>query len=227
MIYITGDIHARPGATIKMAEKAGLTLSDTLIILGDVGANYHGNEADHCVKMALSSIPATILCLHGNHEQRPHTIPTYKTKMWNGGIVWYEDEYPNLLFLKDGEVYTIEGRNFMAIGGAYSVDKEYRVLMGLHWWADEQPSAEIKAYVEKQLSEHRVDIILSHTCPAKFTPVERFLRGINQSQVDRSTEEWLDSIEDNIDYEAWYCGHWHTNKKVGKLTFLYEDWEAL
>lgn len=32
----------------------------------------------------------------------------------------------------------------MVIGGAYSVDKEYRQKLGYGWWEDEQPNQEIK-----------------------------------------------------------------------------------
>ena len=224
MVHFTGDIHGSPMNTVLKAESIGLTTNDTLIMLGDVGANYFGDTRDDFVKASLARIPATILCLHGNHEQRPGTIDSYKTKEWNGGIVWYEEEYPNLLFAKDGEIYTIEGKNYIAIGGAYSVDKHYRLVMGYHWWADEQPSEETKRYVEQQIQQHKVDVVLSHTCPLKYTPVECFLPGIDQSTVDRSTEEWLDKIEEAVDYTAWYCGHWHTNKHIDKLTFLFHDW---
>ena len=225
MIYLTGDIHGRPMDTVLKAEKIGLTPNDTLILLGDVGANYFGDTRDTFVKASLARIPATILCIHGNHEKRPENVGTYKTKKWNGGVVWYEEEYPNLLFAKDGEVYTIEGRNYIAIGGAYSVDKNYRILRGWNWWPDEQPSNEIKAFVEEQIKNHKIDIVLSHTCPLKYTPVECFLPGVDQSSVDRSTEEWLDKIE-KINYKAWYCGHWHTNKRIDKITFLFDDWAA-
>ena len=156
----------------------------------------------------------------------PANIPTYKTKEWNGGIVWYEDEYPNLLFAKDGEIYTLNGLNYLAIGGAYSVDKFYRVARGYGWWVDEQPSDEIKRYVEKQLRTHKVDIVLSHTCPGKYIPTEMFLPTIDQSAVDHSTEEWLDKIEDSLDYRAWYCGHWHTDKRVDRMHFLYHGFES-
>ena len=44
---------------------------------------------------------------------------------------------------------------------------------------------------------------------------ECFLSGIDQSRVDNSTEEWLDTIEDKLEYEAWYLGHWHTDKRMG------------
>jgi len=27
--------------------------------------------------------------------------------------------------------------------------------------------------------------------------------------VDKSTEIWLDEIEEQLDYKKWYCGHYH------------------
>ncbi len=40
-------------------------------------------------------------------KKRPYTILTYKEKIWNGGIIYYEEAYPSLLFAKDGEVYEL------------------------------------------------------------------------------------------------------------------------
>ena len=94
-------------------------------------------------------------------------------------------------------------------------------------WLDEQPSPKIKEYVEKQLSENKVDVVFSHTCSAKYIPTECFLSVIDQSRVDNSTEEWLDTIEDKIEYEAWYLGHWHTDKRIDKMHFLFHDVEVL
>ncbi len=42
------------------------------------------------------------------------------------------------------------------------------------------------------------------------------MEGLDQSKVDRTTEEWLDKIEDRLNYQKWYCGHYHTEKKVDK-----------
>lgn len=33
----------------------------------------------------------------------------YKLQEWNGGKVWVEEAYPNILFAKDGEIYDIAG----------------------------------------------------------------------------------------------------------------------
>ena len=51
----------------------------------------------------------------------------YKLQEWNGGKVWVEEAYPNILFAKDGEIYDIAGMKTIVIGGAYRVDKFYRL----------------------------------------------------------------------------------------------------
>ena len=226
MIYYTGDIHGSASEMTELCNRLELTAGDILVLLGDVGANYFGGCRDAKLKSALQALPPTILCVHGNHEIRPGSLPSYMTKEWNGGTVWYEEAYPDLLFAKDGEIFTLDGLRHIVIGGAYSVDKYYRLSHNAGWWPDEQPSAEIKAYVTKQLAINSVDIVLSHTCPFKYEPVEVFLPFIDQSTVDDSTERWLDQIEESISYRAWFCGHWHVDKRVDKIHFLFHGVES-
>lgn len=223
MVYYTGDIHGNARELVAFANRFKLTDSDVMIILGDVGANYYGNHRDRYCKAALASIQPIVFCIHGNHECRPATLPGYKQKDWNGGMVWYEEEYPNLLFARDGDIFEIEGTKHLIIGGAYSVDKFYRLENNYLWFSDEQPSTEIRAYVEEQIIKHKIDIVLSHTCPFKYEPREAFLPMIDQSSVDDSTERWLDIIEESASYKAWLCGHWHIDKRIDKLYFLFDD----
>ncbi len=226
MIYYTGDIHGVNDELVRFCEAKNLTDRDTVILLGDVGANYYKGKRDKRLKASFAALKPTFLCIHGNHEIRPQTIDTYIQKEWMGGRVWYESEYPNLLFAKDGDIYDIEGVRHIAIGGAYSVDKYYRLTFGYGWWADEQPSEEIKAYVERQLQTYPIDVILSHTCPFKYEPVEMFIKGIDESTVDTGTEHWLDKIEEMTDYKIWYCGHWHVDKQVDRMHFLFHSIES-
>lgn len=200
MVYITRDIHGSLEPIYDMFAKYHPNKDDIIVILGDVGVNYTGTLQDIGIKKAMSKLGSIFFCIHGNHENRPQNIASYEEKEWNGGRVMYEEDFPNLLFPIDGEIFDIEGKKCIVIGGAYSVDKFYRLRNGYRWWADEQPSPKIKKYVEKQLSENKIDFVFSHTCPAKYIPTECFLSGIDQSRVDNSTEEWLDTIEDKIEY---------------------------
>ena len=65
-----------------------------------------------------------------NSENRPQNICFYQEKQWHGGRVLYEDDFPNILFPIDGDIFDIEGKQCIVIGGAYSVDKFYRLRMG-------------------------------------------------------------------------------------------------
>lgn len=227
MIHLIGDIHGDPRPVLAYARNHAISPNDTVVLLGDVGANFYRSVRDDRVKDALASLPCTVLCIHGNHEMRPESIPSYETRVWRGGTVYVERAWPNLLFAKDGEIYDLEGRHAIAIGGAYSVDKEYRLSLGYGWWPDEQPSESIKTYVASQLASHPVDIVLSHTCPIQYIPAEALLPRLDQSTVDRSTEEWLGRIEQTTCYAAWYCGHWHIDKAIDKMHFIYRTWETL
>ena len=165
MIYITGDTHGQFERIEAFCERFGTSHEDILIILGDVGINFGGWNRDCVKKRFLESLPVTLFCIYGNHEQRPQAIESYQEKLWHGGVVYYEEEYPDLLFAKDGEVFDLDGKQTIVMGGAYSIDKMIRLIYGYGWWPDEQPSDEIKRYVESQLDKRgwKVDVVLGHT----------------------------------------------------------------
>ena len=142
-------------------------------------------------------------------------------------MVYIEEEHPAIIFVKDGEVYDFNGKKAIVIGGAYSIDKFYRLLRGYAWFENEQPSEAIKKCVEEKLDEINwsVDYVFSHTVPIKYEPIEVFLPGIDQSKVDKSTEIWLGELEEELQYQKWYCGHYHTKKVVDRIQLLFENYE--
>ncbi len=217
MIYITGDTHRDFSRIYKLDESE----DDILIVLGDAGINYYLNQEDIRCKEYLQKFKLNIFCIRGNHEERPENISTYKEVEMFGGKVFIEEDYPNLIFAKDGETYNIDGKKILVIGGAYSVDKQYRLLHGYKWFKDEQlTKEEMDTILEKVKGKH-FDIVLTHACPYKYEPREVFMQGLDQSKVDKSMEHFLDEIEENISYDKWYCGHYHTEKQVDKLEFMF------
>lgn len=219
MIYITGDTHRDFSRLFKLEEIE----DDMLIILGDAGINYCLNDEDIRYKEYLKRFKIKLFCIRGNHEERPENIKSYKEINMFGGKVFIEKDYPNLIFAKDGEEYIIAGKKVLVIGGAYSVDKYYRIMRGYRWFKDEQLTKEEMDSIYKKVKGKKYDIVLTHTCPYKYEPKEVFLDGINQSKVDKTMEIFLDRIEENINYDKWYCGHYHTEKKIDKLEFMFEN----
>lgn len=125
--FITGDIHGNFRDLKSRVLKNGIKEGDCLIILGDACFNYFNDIRDLPLKSKVNNLGITLFCIQGNHEIRPNNIKSYLTKEWNGGLVWYEPDFPNILFAKDGEVYNINRNKVLVIGGAYSIDKYYRI----------------------------------------------------------------------------------------------------
>ena len=124
MIWLTGDTHGHFDRVEEFCREHHTTTDEILIILGDSGFNFGGGERDRFLKTRASHFPVTIFSLHGNRENRPQNIPGYVTKDFYGGTVYYEPQFPNLLFAVDGEVYQFGGKDCLVVGGAYSTGKE-------------------------------------------------------------------------------------------------------
>lgn len=227
-IYITGDKHGDLRGIVLFCEEVYLTKEDVMIILGDVGLNYNppSDGQSYLLKEYYSkNITCTLLCIHGNHEDNPEYMEDMMSKEWNGGTVFYEEEFPNILYAKDGEIYELNGKKYLALGGAYSIDKGYRLTHGWRWFVNEQMTPEVRQRCEDNLEKigWEVDVVLSHTVPISAEPVEEFIEGIDQSKVDKTTEIWLEKIKNKLTYKKWYAGHFHCEKtKPGNIEILFE-----
>lgn len=126
-------------------------------------------------------------------------------------------------FAKDGELYDLEGYKTLVLGGAYSVDKFYRLECGARWFADEQIAPERrKAILEQITTFGQLDLVLSHTCPYSWQPTDLFLNGLDQSTVDNSMEKWLEEVETRLNYRHWLFAHFHDDRKINsKVTMLF------
>ena len=85
VIYITGDKHADFSSIYTFCIENQTTINDVMIVLGDAGINYYLDDRDYILKNSLLQYPITFFCIHGNHEERPENIKTYKTKEFHNG----------------------------------------------------------------------------------------------------------------------------------------------
>lgn len=215
---ITGDTHGYNEARLQSIKRnftACAPEETAVIILGDAGFQYYKNKKDWKNKHCASKLGYTLYCLRGNHEDRisnskdAHRVYDDEVK----GYVWVEDEFPNIKYFDDafGE-YFIMGKRVLTIGGAYSVDKWYRLQNNWMWFAEEQLTADEMAFAEKILAPWNYDLILSHTAPISWEPTDLFLRGIDQSKVDKTMEIWLDKFKDMTNWKIWLFGHYHADR---------------
>jgi len=90
MIYITGDTHGDFRRIFDFCMRFETSADDIMIILGDAGINFSGGFKDQAKKDYIATMLITLFCIHGNHEQRPFTIPSYEETEWHGGRVYVE-----------------------------------------------------------------------------------------------------------------------------------------
>lgn len=240
--FITGDKHRNFEYVKDFCREMNTRKKDVLIILGDAGFNYYDDVRDDKLKKDISDLNITLFCLHGNKENRPQNIGTYGIRDFCGGKVYYEPQYPTIYFAIDGEIYDFEGKKYMVVGGAHSVDKMRCLEEDKPFWDDEMPNESIKTRVEQQLANEGNCIygMLTHTCPIEYLPTEMFMstqqnarvkqkhrrpksKKLFKPDIDRSTEKWLGKLEKQLDYKVWYCGHYHIDKQIDKICMLYKE----
>jgi 3-oxoacid CoA-transferase subunit A len=249
---VTGDTHGGMSA-ISRVGNIHRNMEDCvpeytgIIILGDAGLNFYLNGTDKKYKNTLNNMGYHIYCVRGNHEERPENIPgmvLVEDENVNNAV-WMQEEFPNIRYFVDGNEYDIGGHSALVIGGAYSIDKWYRLARAGYspseaetanpkkcgWFKDELLTEEEMKAIEAKIYGKRYEFILSHTCPMSWEPTDLFLRGIDQTQVDKSMELWMDGLLNHLDWRVWLFGHFHADRIerpcVEQMYLDYENIETI
>ncbi len=233
MIFITGDTHGsndvRKLHSRQWKEGKSLTKSDYLIILGDFGFIWK-DEPDKTEKYYMRFFQQkkwTTLFVDGNHENFNRLDALEEVDMFNGKVGKVSD---SVYHLKRGEIYTIEGKTFFVMGGAYSIDKESRENE-ISWWRREEPS-----YMEfdrgignLESVGFNVDYVLAHNGPSHVTNI--YLRQLGMSsmvdlcgKIDTVAAYFNTLIEDyKLQFKGFYFGHWHDEWYYADKYFMMYD----
>ena len=250
-VYVPGDKHSNPFSRLSTdafyeQKEFGKDKNDNIVIIcGDFGIVWNGNEETPEEKWKLDWLQnknfTTVFC-DGNHDNIPR-LDSYLIKEWNGGLV--NEIRPNVLRLRRGEVFEIEGKKFFVFGGASShdisdgildvddpdweqkakkLDKQgkymYRIK-SLSWWSEELPSDEEMQNGIDNLKKHdnKVDYIITHSPSASVIA----LLGHGLYEQDKLTK-YLEDVRCNTEYKRWFAGHMHINQAINdRDILLYEQ----
>lgn len=204
-LYITGDIHGKISRLNPYRLKRDgyhLTQKDTMLIAGDLMVPWlHPNiSPEDCVKLRmLDNCGFTIAFIDGNHENFDF-LDGLDTMKWNGGKAHRLGK--NIFHLMRGEVFTIEGKKILAMGGATSVDKDER-MERLTWWKQETVTVNDYKHAMDTLKQYdnKVDIVLSHTIPE-----------YNGEPDEDVSCIYLQLLRNEITFDKWIYGHMHRNE---------------
>lgn len=245
LLHIFGDTHG-PLEISKINPKRflgrALNENDVIVICGDFGFPFlptdcipedtlkESGAERYCIKGArayrqninwFKSFPCDILFVDGNHDNHDFWVRQPEEK-WNGGKIQRLPGTPNVIHLMRGEYYDIDGTTIWCMGGAESIDKEYRTE-GETWWRNEVPSyAEfMRGYENLERHGCKADIILTHTLPRSLFPIYFPEMPIYPD----NTSIYLDNVYWSANFGYWYCGHMHEDidKSMYKLRVLYYE----
>jgi len=196
-IAFIGDIHGRHDRLKHIEED--LSSHDEIkayIQVGDFGL-----WPDNRQGFAKLKLTKPLYWIVGNHEWFPYY----------DGITEVVEWFPNMFFVPNGSVLTIDNRVIGFYGGASSVDKAAQERRGT-WFPQEVSTAEDVQKLKR--ATESVDILVTHTCPqstvsAYFNPMDLvFYFGLSPN--------WQDPVAHHVeDLWNWYnqptliCGHMH------------------
>ncbi len=226
MIFLTGDTHGFHDADkiFKLSSRVPEITEDKenyLIVAGDFGcicryperASLKLNSNDlHTIEYIYEDAPFITLFVDGNHENHTVLNQLPVSKKWGGCV---HQLTPYCYHLMRGEVFTIQDKTFLAMGGALSVDKDLR-KEGESWWPEELIYQKDYDNAMNNMAKHNntVDYVVTHTCPTpvgielekELPPYDTWLWG--QKKTDQSCQ-FLEDLRKQIQFKEWFFGHFH------------------
>lgn len=224
MIFVTADTHGKYYFTklnMFVKENKNLTKKDYLIIAGDFGGIWNKETLKDDLE-PYKKLPCTVLFVDGNHENFD-MLKEYPVTEWKGGKI--HKIAPNVIHLMRGQIYDIDGKKFLTMGGGTSIDKMYRTENET-WWKEELPTVadilEARANLAKVNNE--VDFIITHACDERALLYPPIVTRANKMHVSGVENKMLTEFEDTVKYKHWYFGHYHVDGDINeRKTVVFEN----
>lgn len=160
-ILLAGDTHGNASHIITLLDNAVKEGCDRIFQVGDFGAWEHvpsGVKYFNDVEKHAKLRGVTVYWLDGNHDKTSLVLEKYGDKKDEEGFLLCR---PHVRYAPRGHRWTWAGKNFIALGGAYSVDKDYRL-----WLENQRGGAGTQWFPEEEMSDNDMDtIILGDSSP--------------------------------------------------------------
>lgn len=208
---IAGDWHGNyswvKNKAVYMCQRFG---TDTIIQLGDFGF-IPGTSEFTKLNNLLAKKGITVFFVDGNHEP----FDTYRDHpVTEDG---FQQLGTHIIRIMRGTVFNLGGTHCLGLGGAGSIDRQYRIA-GKDWFPDEYiTGVDVEAAVANALTlqqqGHRVDFMFTHDAPAGVnTPLGR-LGYKPDPRVEAAcamNRILLGSVVNDVAPRALFHGHYHT-----------------
>lgn len=212
-ILLSGDSHCDINHLKAISARMEKFECDKAFVLGDFGW-WPKDKGGRKFIEKIGKLDFPIYFLAGNHEdwedlEKYQEYPDYNEE----GFI---EVAPNILYTPTGFRWEWDGVKFLSVGGAYSIDRKYRVKF-ISWFPQEIITIEDmdKALVTDLDLTHNVDVILSHDAPAGVDMAMEFAMlygGAKYFDLDAGTGLNMNRLRTICDWwkpSRLYHGHWH------------------
>lgn len=208
---VSGDWHGQTGWGRYMVQLiADATLSPAILHLGDFGfwPGGRGEKFLHRINKELKENNKWLFITLGNHEDYIQVSRLQPVPGMDGCL--HNREYPHIVVLPRGYRWTWGGKKFISVGGANSIDREWRTK-NIDWWEGERITL---ADVYASNTGGPVDVMLSHDAPAGI-PIFGTHRdasmgwSVEALSYAHESREKLRLITDCIMPRLLFHGHYH------------------
>lgn len=225
-IGMLGDTHGSANVVLAALRNFFVADIDTIIQLGDFGfwPGKHGSVFLTYVNTLLAKNNQKMYVIPGNHEDYSQ-IKNFTVR--EDG--WLEAK-SHVLVAPRGFRWEWDGRSFVALGGAPSVDRTWRIqgqrmYQSRLWWAEEAITGEDMA---KTMAGGRADIMVAHDAPWGVPQIEKRIaknpNGFYSNDLEYALQGRRDmaAVVDVVRPKLYFHGHYHF-KVDDKLDIFNED----
>ena len=182
-VMFVGDIHGDIDHWLRLVEVAKDHHIDVIVQVGDFGYWEHTKEGSHYLTVLNKILPCDLYFIDGNHDNHPLLWEKYRLNQ-AGPFMTVRS---NIYYIQRGAAWTWGGVAFMGMGGAFSVDYEWRIrtqeAKGIElWWATEEIRTQDMYAAETSTAFVSPDILITHDAP-DGAPIDR-LAGIANLRED-------------------------------------------
>lgn len=154
-ICFAGDWHGNYPEAINVTTKAEQLGCKVILHVGDFGIWHHDDIFLNKLNKKLEKYDMYLYFVDGNHE---NFDKLYEIPLEEDGTRKIRSRIHHL---PRGYRWEWAGVSFLAVGGAASIDKDYR-RKGVSWWSQEIITEDD---VEKAIEGGKVDVLVSHDSP--------------------------------------------------------------
>jgi hypothetical protein len=153
-VAFAGDWHANTGYARRAIRHAAHLGAEVIVHLGDFGYEFAPAYLDR-VTTALRNSGIELWFVDGNHEKFP-VLSSFPIQA-DGRRRLTDRVY----HLPRGFRWQWSGVSFLALGGAYSIDRAWRTP-GVSWWPEEEIT---EGDIGNATAGGPVDVLVAHDCP--------------------------------------------------------------